>query len=442
MRPALDAVDASPEPVVESVAVQAGAPPDESPRALEEALELTRAERKLVQRGLAALEFDVGVADGMFGRRTRAAIAVYQKSKGLDDSGYLDAETARTLLAVGEEVAAGDDGPSKDSEEAERLEVERLAAEREFWASVKDSEDSQQFNAYLEAYPNGLYEKLARQRRDTLLEAQDDAAFQRAESLGTAEAFGEYLREYPSGRHADNARNRQLALQAKSEVAEANVAADGAQLVPEWEPGTVFQDCPECPEMVVLPPSTSGLIAVGRYEVTFSEWDACHKAGGCSHDPPDRGLGRGRRPVVHVNWDDTQEYVRWLSKVTGETYRLLRGVEWDFASAGAKTRRSILFSFGGKKIQTVGSSPPNVHGLYDMDRNVWEWTRSCWNSRDEEPTSSGSVKTRSETCDFRVPRGGDVRGLDVRQYEYGGGYRLPPRVRSAEIGFRVVRTLD
>ena len=58
--------------------------------------------------------------------------------------------------------------------------------------------------------------------------------------------------------------------------------------------------------------------AVGVYEVTFDEWDACRRAGGCSHSPDDEGWGRGRRPVINVNWEDAQEYVGWLSRETGE----------------------------------------------------------------------------------------------------------------------------
>ena len=64
-------------------------------------------------------------------------------------------------------------------------------------------------------------------------------------------------------------------------------------------------------------------LAVGKYEVTFAEWDACVSAGGCGRRPDDEGWGRGRRPVVNVSWDDAQAYVRWLSSQTGAEYRLL-----------------------------------------------------------------------------------------------------------------------
>jgi uncharacterized caspase-like protein len=102
--------------------------------------------------------------------------------------------------------------------------------------------------------------------------------------------------------------------------------------------GSAFRDCPECPEMVVVPagefmmgspegeqsrnkdesPQHKVMIgkpfAVGKFEVTFAEWDACVAAGGCTHRPDDT-WGRGKRPVIRVSWDDiTKEYLPWLSQ--------------------------------------------------------------------------------------------------------------------------------
>ena len=77
----------------------------EGAEALENALGLTRAQRVLVQRGLSALEFDAGPADGLFGRRTRTAIAGYQKAKEFAQTGFLNAAQAEALAALGEEVA-------------------------------------------------------------------------------------------------------------------------------------------------------------------------------------------------------------------------------------------------------------------------------------------------------------------------------------------------
>ena len=84
------------------------------------------------------------------------------------------------------------------------------------------------------------------------------------------------------------------------------------------KPGDSFKDCPECPEMVVVPAGSFMMgspasedrarddegpqrkvtiakpFAVGKFEVTFAEWDACVAAGGCKHKPDDAGLGAGQ----------------------------------------------------------------------------------------------------------------------------------------------------
>ena len=63
-------------------------------------------------------------------------------------------------------------------------------------------------------------------------------------------------------------------------------------------------------------------IAVGRFEVTFAEYDACLAAGGCRSNLSDRGWGRGPQPAIHATWTDAMDYTRWLSAISGKRYRL------------------------------------------------------------------------------------------------------------------------
>ena len=155
-------------------------------------------------------------------------------------------------------------------------------------------------------------------------------------------------------------------------------------------------------------------LAVGVYEVTFAEWDACVAAGGCNdYRPADRGWGRGARPVISVNWNDAQAYVTWLSRKTGKSYRLLSESEWEYvARAGTTTRyhtgdtiTSSQANFNVGRTVEVGSYPANAFGLHDVHGNVWEWTQDCWNGSYRGAPANGSA-WESGICARRVVRGG------------------------------------
>ena len=78
--------------------------------------------------------------------------------------------------------------------------------------------------------------------------------------------------------------------------------------------------------------------AVGRFELTFAEWDACVADGGCQGYKPDsQGWGRGRQPAINVSWDDAKAYVAWLTKVTGKSYRLLSEAEREYVTRAGTT---------------------------------------------------------------------------------------------------------
>ena len=104
-------------------------------------------------------------------------------------------------------------GVTEDADEGSKVDgnaviAQRMAAERVFWESIMDSEDPADFDDYLGRYTGGVYENIARRRRDKLLVAADDAAYARADSLGKSEAYSEYLESYPSGRNVKDARER------------------------------------------------------------------------------------------------------------------------------------------------------------------------------------------------------------------------------------------
>lgn len=245
-------------------------------------------------------------------------------------------------------------------------------------------------------------------------------------------------------------------------------------------PGTTYQQCIDCPSMVVVPageftmgspedekgrhrkeiegPQRAVTIArsfaVGQFEITFREWDACVAAGGCAQNPQDRGWGRGNRPVIYVSWFDIQQYLQWMSNLTGQEYHLLSESQWEYvARAGSKTRfwwgdkvgtdkancLGCGENFNGAMTVPTGSLLQNPFGLYDIHGNVYEWVQDCWNGSYAGAPHDGSVWVNGD-CSLRVLRGGSW-GKEPKNIRSARRIKSPPTLRSGKRGFRVAMTL-
>jgi len=195
---------------------------------------------------------------------------------------------------------------------------------------------------------------------------------------------------------------------------------------------------------------------VGKFEVTFAEWDACVEGDGCASNraPNDFGMGKGRRPVINVSWDDAKDYLAWLSQKTGKAYRLLTEAEWEYAARAGTTTN---YAFGDKitKYQAqfsegtpfsagmtaeVGSFPANRFRLHDMHGNVEEWVEDCWSANYRDPPADGSARMTGE-CDRRVLRGGQWVTNAARYLRSASRNLQAAGFRSHFIGFRVARAL-
>ena len=238
-------------------------------------------------------------------------------------------------------------------------------------------------------------------------------------------------------------------------------------------PGETFQDCDECPKMVVVPSGSFRMgsparergssgderpihrvridyqFAVGVYEVTFDEWYACIDGGGCeNHLPGDERWGRRNRPVINVSWKDAQSYVRWLSARTSKKYRLLSESEWEYvARAGTETAYSWGDSIGvncpgcgdqWSDLAPVGSFEANAWGVYDMHGNVYEWVQDCYNNSYEGAPADGSA-WESENCDTRILRGGSWLNYP-RYLRSASRVGFTSGVRFINNGFRIARS--
>lgn len=244
--------------------------------------------------------------------------------------------------------------------------------------------------------------------------------------------------------------------------------------------GRTFRECATyCPEMVVMPTGSffmgsiksgpsekdaekpfhevriDSFFAVSKLEVTFAQWDACVSNGGCTTTAGDNGWGRDDRPVINVSWVDAKDYVAWLSKVTGRSYRLLSEAEWEYsARAGSQndfpwgdqigTANANCAGCGSKwdkyKTAPVGMFSPNRFGLLDTNGNVWEWVEDIWHSNYDGAPKNSLPWLDGEKQDLRVIRGGSWNS-EPRQLRFStrGGVRFS--TRGNVVGFRIARTL-
>jgi formylglycine-generating enzyme required for sulfatase activity len=245
------------------------------------------------------------------------------------------------------------------------------------------------------------------------------------------------------------------------------------------KPGDTFQECMNCPKMMVLPPGSFTMgspasepghddfegpqhkvtiarqFAVGQFDLTFDDWDACAADGGCNgYKPSDQGWGRSRRPVINVSWDDTKAYVAWVAKKTGKPYRLLSETEYEYATRAGTTTAypwgdavdtnnancdGCGSQWDNKQTAPVGSFAASGFGLYDMVGNVAEWTQACYHYGYNGAPTDGSAWISGD-CSSRVLRGGSwfIGPGDLRSANRLGA---PARIRGYGIGFRVARTL-
>ena len=430
--------------------------PAPSPEEVEQALGLTHGQKELVQHGLAWLGYELGRVDGVLGRRSRAAIRAYQAEKGLSETGRLTAQVSEALQVLGKrQVEKARAAESRRKEETRRAAQAREAAEARW--------------------------------RQAEAERKDKA------------------RRAAQAREAEEARQRKD----EAERRERERASS--------EPGRRFRDCDGtwCPEMVVVPAGSYMMgspeseagrnddegpqhrvriakpFAVGVMEVTRGEFarfvhDTGHSTGNAcvtyEGGEWEQRSGRSWRnpgfnqtdghPVVCVSWEDAQAYVKWLSRETGERYRLLSEAQWEYvARVGTRTSRywgdgetrqcahangadrALKRRYGDWKwtvascddgrIHTapVGSYRANGYGLHDVLGNGWEWVEDCWHDGYGGAPGDGRAWTVGGDCSRRVLRGGS---WIIRPQGLRSAYRVRRTAgnRFSVAGFRVAWTFD
>jgi formylglycine-generating enzyme required for sulfatase activity len=239
-----------------------------------------------------------------------------------------------------------------------------------------------------------------------------------------------------------------------------------------YSPGATFQDCEDCPKMVVIPAgnfqmgsSTSWFsstkppeneqparnvsvksFAIGKFEVTQKEW---RELMGSS---PSKFKGDDL-PVEQITFEDAQKFIEKLSIKTGHTYRLPSEAEWEYAAlAGQQSEYPSGESVAGLsrlawfrealptyKPEPVGTRQGNKFGLFDMYGNVEEWTEDCSNQNYEKAPTNGSPWLEG-LCSFRVVRGG-AWSHSVKYLRSKSRHQVHQRSKEDNLGFRVVREI-
>jgi len=236
--------------------------PQLTPQEAEQALGLSRDQRRDIQRGLAVLGYYNSGIDGIFGRGTRGGIESWQQANRLAVTGYLDAAQLTRLsdqadvrreeiraqdLAYWNQTGRGRDAaglraylgryPNGDYADAARQRLAEIEAEQErqadsaYWNQTGRGQDEAGLRAYLGRYPNGEFSELARQRLDSIMAQRESQAWQLARSRDNVEGYRSYLNDYPNSANAAQARQRLAQLQQVAAEPEAWRQAQGADTI-------------------------------------------------------------------------------------------------------------------------------------------------------------------------------------------------------------------
>jgi formylglycine-generating enzyme required for sulfatase activity len=192
---------------------------------------------------------------------------------------------------------------------------------------------------------------------------------------------------------------------------------------------------------------------IGKFPVTFEEWDAFADAVPDAWRPDDRGWGRGKLPALDVSWSDAMRYVAWLSQMTGRQFRLPSEAEWEYC---CRAGSDSVFTTGSRlsvdqanylytdfrekpglgRPVAVGSYPPNVFGLFDMHGNVCELVGDVWYDNYIDAPADGSARSDPASSPWRVVRNG---GWDALPRVLRCAFRdwIHKDQRLDNVGFRV-----
>lgn len=337
-----------------------------------------------------------------------------------------------------------------------------------FWESIRRSNHIDDYEAYLQAYPKGRFAGLARTRIERL---RGGASSPRASDGASSSDVKPGSAPRPKS-GSPPAPPMPPMRGASSPLAPQSDVTTPAKPTPALI--TEIVDCKNCPAIIALPAGEFNMgsnstdpterpafhvtlsqpFAIGKYEVTVGQWNACIDAGACARVASDTARAADG-PARDISWDDAQVYLAWLSAATGKPYRLPTEAEWEYAARGGTSTRY----WWGQQMATgksnckecgepwqadapagVGSFASNPFGLYDMNGSVWEWVSDCWHGSYQRAPSDGRSWEEPD-CRVRVLRGGSWRE-GASYMPSSTRFKYDASVRQSQNGFRVARSMQ
>jgi formylglycine-generating enzyme required for sulfatase activity len=334
-----------------------------------------------------------------------------------------------------------------------------------FWESIKDSNHVGDYEAYLKAYPKGRFVALA-QARIARLRATGEKG---APALPAAPSSKPPVRA-PAQAPADSKKAPAKAVPVPVPVPVPEAAPPPPTIGKPAVQGEL-KDCAACPTLISVSPASFTMgsnssdpsekpahrvtlgkpFAIGKYEVTVEDWNACVAANACQRAVQSI-TPNSKAPIRDVSWDDTQQYLKWLSAISGKPYRLPSEAEWEYAARGGT---STKYWWGDEMAAgkanckdcgqpwridgpaNAGSFAANPFGLYDMSGSVWEWVADCWHNSFKDAPINGEAWDQAN-CNVRVIRGGSWRESAAYMVS-STRFKYDASVRHSQNGFRVAR---
>ncbi len=300
------------------------------------------------------------------------------------------------------------DFPQSEHKTAVRTLLKEKRVE-EAWAKIKNSRFIEDFDEFIETYPDSSFAALAQQKMDDLEIIEDETPLPKPT---VPPQYIEPKIEKPT-----------IIIPKKFDFEPEMVLVKGGTFTRASQKVTLSD------------------FSIGKFPVTQKQWQTI------MGNNPSNFKGENL-PVESVNWDDCQEFIKKLNEKTGKIFRLPTEAEWEFAARGGNQSKGFEYSGSNSidevawyrsnsdsKTQPVASKKANELGIYDMSGNVWEWCNDWYG---DFSNSAVTNPQGAQSGSSRVLRGGSWFN-DVNSCRSSYRSWLGPSIRNDDGGFRLAR---